>query len=121
MPNPEILEFSENHRNPDFHGNSVNSSEKDKISGNPTFYAVSASQGTYEKHRKSLVFLRLASAGTVEVLQREENVVLGADFTKSSGFNGISPFLLQMPFPWSRSSKAYETYGILGVLGRPLG
>ena len=72
MPNPEILEFSENHRNPDFHGNSVNSSENYKISENPTFYAVSASQGTYEKHRKSLVFLRLASAGTVEVLQREE-------------------------------------------------
>ena len=53
VPNPEILEFSENHGNPDFHGNSVNSSEKYKISENPTFYAVSASQGTYEKHRKS--------------------------------------------------------------------
>ena len=92
MPNPEILEFSGNHRNPDFHGNSVNSSEKYKISENPTFYAVSASQGTYEKHRKSYVFLRLARAGTVEVLQREEKVVFGAGFTKSSGFNGISPF-----------------------------
>ena len=52
VPNPEILEFSENHRNPDFHGNSVNSSQKYKMSGNPTFYAVSASQGTYEKHWK---------------------------------------------------------------------
>ena len=70
----------------------MNSSEKDKTSENPTFYAVSASQGTYEKHRKSLVFLRLARAGTVEVLKREEKVVLGADFTKSGGFNGISPF-----------------------------
>ena len=44
-----------------------------------------------------------------------------ADFIKLSGFNGISPFLLQMSFPWSRSSKAYETQGILGVLGVPLG
>ena len=92
MPNPEILEFSENHRNPDFHGNFVDSSEKYKMSETPTFYAVPASQGTHEKHRKSLVFLRLARAGTVEVLQREERVVLGADSTKSSGFNGIPPF-----------------------------
>ena len=36
--------------------------------------------------------MRLARAGTVEVLKREEKVVFGADFTKSSGFNGISPF-----------------------------
>ena len=36
--------------------------------------------------------MRLARAGTVEVLQREERVVFGADSTNSSGFNGISLF-----------------------------
>ena len=36
--------------------------------------------------------MRLARVGTVEGLKREENVVFGADFTNSSGFNGISPF-----------------------------
>ena len=64
--------------------------------------------------------MRLARVGTVEGLKRERKVVSGADFIKLSEFNGISPFLLQMSFPWSRSSKAYETHGILGVVGRPL-
>ena len=53
VPNPEILKFSENHRKPLFHGNSVNFHENDKIPGNSTFYASSASQVPYEKHSKT--------------------------------------------------------------------
>ena len=53
VPNPEILKFSGNHRKPLFHGNSVNFPENDKIPGNSTFYASSASQVPYEKHSKT--------------------------------------------------------------------
>ena len=53
VPNPEILKFSENHRKPLFHGNSVNFHENDKIPGNSTFYASSASQVPCEKHSKT--------------------------------------------------------------------
>ena len=53
VPNPEILKFSENHRKPLFHRNSVNFHEKDKIPGNSTFYASSASQVPFEKHSKT--------------------------------------------------------------------
>ena len=48
-------------------------------------------------------------------------LVLGQISVNSVDLMELPPFLLQMQFPWSRSSKAYETYGILGVLGRPLG
>ena len=37
VQNPEILEFSGNHGNPDFHGNSVNSSENTKYQKIPLF------------------------------------------------------------------------------------
>ena len=60
-------------------------------------------------------------AKTAEVQEGEEKWVPMVNLMIFAKFSEISHFLLQMSFPWSRSSKAYETQGILGVLGRPLG
>ena len=61
------------------------------------------------------------SQKTAKVQEGEEKWVPTVNLMIFAKSNEISPFLLQMPFPWSRSSKAYETQGILGVLGVPLG
>ena len=51
----------------------------------------------------------------------EEKWVLMVKLTIFAKLNAIPNLLLQMSFPWFRGSKAYETQGILGVLGRPSG
>ncbi len=117
MPNPEILKFSGNHRKPLFHGNSVNFHENDKIPGNSTFYASSASQVPYEKHSKTHAFWRLAGGGTAKVQKGETEFVLRVILLKCAQFNDFHHFPLKCRFRGPRSADASVATRFLFILG----